>query len=328
MNLRMKQLAQIGFAILIMSTLCVAQGNSQCSTCPTPQVAYQPVTYQAAQPVVAYRPYNGWYPGKLIDRWRSRGLSTAVPTYTTSYTPYTVGYATQQVAYRPCITSYAPLAPACHQCARPVVMRPILSSPCSTCGCDSCSTCDCSPCSCTGCSSCSSCSTCSTPVNQATYTEPVCSSCTAGGSTAGQTSAGPPTPQPRLDKAPIYHSNRPQNENGGDPEGSIITEGNVIPEGSVIPEGNGNLDSQQNDPGPVESSGTSTYFELQAPKLLDPSDRTALRSSSRKPTVDVWTAVYRKSTNSSASNTSHQVRPAQSQAEIDAEGWTAVAPRH
>ena len=297
MKLRSIQLMLVGLAAVAMTAPLVTNASAQCTTCAVPTVAYRPV---AAQPVVAYRPYTGWYPGKWLDGWRSRRLTTAVPVYTASYAP-------QQVAYRPYITSFAPLAPACRECvqtvARPVVLQPILNS-CSTCGCDSCS--------------CSSCSACSAPVSQASYTEPACSSCAASGgpsyvtppSSSGQAIVGPPTPQPQLETSPPTTTFR-RSEGGQAPAG---TDGNSKPE-------------PQSDPGPADDSDASTFFDLRAPMLLDPSDRTARRSSSRKPTVDVWTAVYRRSTNAAATNTASQASHTRSQAAVDAEGWTAVEPR-
>jgi len=304
MKLRSIQLMLVGLAAVAIAAPLVTNASAQCTTCAVPTVAYQPV---AAQPVVAYRPYTGWYPGKWLDGWRSRRLTTAVPVYAASYAPQQVAYnyAPQQVAYRPYITSFAPLAPACSSCvqtvARPVVLQPILNACSSTCGCDPCS-----------------CSACSAPVSQASYTEPACSSCAASGgpsyvtppSSSGQAIVGPPTPQPQLETSPPTTTFRPS-EGGQAPAG---TDGNSKPE-------------PQSDPGPADDSDASTFFDLRAPMLLDPSDRTARRSSSRKPTVDVWTAVYRRSTNAAATNTASQASQTRSQAGIDAEEWTAVEPR-
>ena len=322
MKLRAMQSLLVGLVVVTMAALYVESVTAQCATtCAAPTTAfqtaaYQPVAYQVAQPA-AYRPYTGWYPGKFINLWRSRGLTTAAPVapnymaayapYTAGYSPYTARYAPRQVAYRPYVTSYALLAPACTSCvqtvARPVVMRPVIAASCSGCGCD--------PCSCSGCSACSG------SVSQASYTEPACSSCAASApiyttpsspaspSSIGQPIVGPQTPQPQLQPTPedsTYRSNRP-------------LEGSSSPQNS-----GGSAEEPQQDPGPADSSDSSTYFDLRAPKLLDPSDRTALRTSSRKPTVDVWTAVYRKAKTSRVSQVSHD----RAQAEIDAEGWTAV----
>lgn len=331
MNFCLTQSKLCGLVVFAMSLLVTDFADAQCSTCAAPTVAYQPVTYQAAQPVVAYR--DRWYLGRALDRWRSRGLSRTVPTYSTvgytpytasyvpytasyapatytaAYRPYTVGYASY---YRPYVTSYAPLTPACTTCAQTVARPVVLQPSCGSCGCDPCSCA--SPCtSCASpCSTCaSSCDSCSvSSVSQATYTQPSCSSCAASSTyttppsstySGTPSSAGPnvgqQTPQPQLEPTPgnsIYQSNRP--------------EGAPTPEPAQYP-------------GPED---TSTYHEMRAPKLLDPSDRTAFRTGSHGPTVDVWNAVYSKpEVRENTSQVSYQTR---SQEEIDAQGWNAVAP--
>lgn len=271
---------------------------AQCSTCPTPTVAYYQPT--VAQPTVVYQPVatqqvrTGWYPGRMFDRMRLRrwGVSTAVqPTYAAGYAPYTAAYAPQTAAYtpytaayayaptsytaayRPYVTSYAPLArttyyyPATQTVARRVVMSPVVSA-CNTCV-----------------TPCSTCSSCDTGVSQAVYGAPSsgCSTCATGTSAPTYSSgptAGPATPQPQL--APS--------------------------EGAPFESQYQETKKATTDPSP--ESDSSTYFE--APKLFNPQDRTASRSS-----VDVHNAAYRQpATNHTASHASAS--------ETDANGWYAV----
>jgi len=297
----------VAMVFVAMAMLTNDTANAQCSTCPMPTVAYQPVV---AQPVATVQ-YAGWYPGKLLDRWRLRnygvgsyGVAAPVaPTYTpytASYAPYTAGYAPYVSAYAPlrrtvfarplAHTAYYPASP-CSGCvqtvARPVVLSPVVHAGCSTCAVPSCG-------------GCSACSTIPMGVSQATYNQPNiqpgCSSCATSPAIPsysptpslvptgqGQT-VGPPTPQPRL----IPNEPAPSRSNYPDPQ-------------------------------PQEDLSTNTTFE--APQLLDPNDRTAQRASSGSPTVGVWNAVYRKS-----SGRVNQIssKPARTQAEIDAEGWQSV----
>ncbi len=345
--------------VLVAITLSVAgEASAQCATCAVPTVAYQPVV---AQPTVAYRPYTGWYPGKWLDQWRMRRSTVPAsraayaptysaayaptytaayaPAYTTAYAPtYTAAYApTYTAAYRPYLTSYAPLSAAvaapCNTCtqtvARQVLMRPVVVAP-------ACNTCSFTP-------SCG-CDACSTGLSQAHFneysSEPACSSC-AGGTvghvvppsysnapSAGAPIVGPPTGQPNYTNpvpAPAdsrYKSNRPLEGSGNRARGNRDSDS---PADGVDP-----LDEY--DPGPATDVDPSTYYN--APRLLDPRDRTAARSykkatrsykKSHQPTVDVWTAVYRGP--AKHRNISQASRRTRSQAEIDADGWTAV-PRN
>ena len=322
-----------GLVLVAMTVMLSGEVAAQCATCAAPTVAYQPV---AVQPAVAYRPYTGWYPGKLLDQWRMRGATT--PAYTASYSPYTAAYAPSYTAayspaytaaYTPYVSSYAPLsapvASGCNTCShtayyplaqtlsRQVVLRQVVAPACNTCSYTP--SCECSSC-------------CSTGVSQAAYVEPAyaapgCSSCAGGSASHAAPSVpyqspnsyespnvGPPTPQPRLEpepapQGPSYRSNK-HPARPGDLDAPAKEEADPFDEF---------------DPGPAGEVDPSTYFN--APRLLDPSDRTAVRSRSRKPTVDVWQAVYRKpATASQVSQTS--ARRARTQAEIDAEGWAPV----
>ncbi|NOZ40847.1 MAG: hypothetical protein GXP24_11560 [Planctomycetes bacterium] len=316
-----------GMVIVGMTLLFAVDASAQCATCPAPTVAYRPVV---AQPTVAYKPYTGWYPGKWVDQWRLRraGVGTTAPAYTAAYAPtytaayaptYTAAYASPNnytAAYRPYVTAYAPLSspivqtayyPVTQTVARQVLMRPVAVAP-------ACNTCNFTP-------SCG-CDVSSTGVSQAAYSEPGCSSC-AGGSSVGNVlppsnsglpNVGPQTPQPSFSPEPApanspYGANRPVE--GHDSH-------NVEPPADEVDP------LKEHDPGPAKTEvDPSTYYN--APRLLDPRDRTAARSykQSHKPTVEVWTAVYRgPAKHRNISNTNSQ--PQRSQAEIDADGWTAV----
>lgn len=338
MNSRICRFGLAGLILVATTLVVTGDVSAQCATCPAPTVAYQPVTaYQpvVAQPTVAYKPYTGWYPGKWLDQWRLRRANVAsAPAYTASYAPtsYTAAYApTYTAAYRPYVTSYAPLsapaaAPGCNTCAqtsyypvvqtvaRPVLMRPVVAAP-------ACGACSYTP-------SCG-CDTCSAGVSQAayaepSYTEPACSSCAGGGTvtnvvpptSSGNQSVGPPTPQPSLtpQAAPVdsrYESNRQ-------------LEGSGSREAESAPVNDDDDPLNEFDPGPTDTEADSSTYYYNAPQLLDPRDRTARSSSrSRKPTVEVWNAVYREPANHRRVSQSSSPRT-RTQAEIDADGWTAV----
>ena len=328
MNFSLTREVIAGFVLMATAVMLHNNAHAQCSTCATPTVAYQPVAVQPAtvyQPAVTYQ-YNGWYPGKLLDRMRLRryGVATAAApaysTYTASYAPYTAGYTPYVTAYAPLTRTtvahpivqtsyYQPMVAAspCSSCvqtvARPVVLSPVVTAGCSTCAV--------SPCG-----GCSACSTIPAEVSPATYTQPACSNCASGQATPSYTtpsleptypssgpSVGPPTPQPQL--APTEpvpsQSNYPKTPENGQ-EHDPLNHIDPLPREDV------------------DSGETSTYFE--APRLFAPQDRTAKRSNSKGPTVDVWNAVYHNSTNSAVNQTSH--KRSRTQAEIDADGWQAV----
>src|SRR5690242_16126900 len=70
--------------------------SAQCSTCATPTVAYSPVVAAPAVVAPTVVAYDGWYPGRLLDRMRLRrwtSAAPATPVYTAAYTPYTASYA-------------------------------------------------------------------------------------------------------------------------------------------------------------------------------------------------------------------------------------------
>jgi len=317
-----------GLVLVAMILVQTDSASAQCATCPVPTVAYSPVV---AQPTVAYRPYTGWYPGKWLDQWRMRraGVASPVPAYTAAYAPtYTAAYAptyraayapsytaSYTTAYRPYVTSFAPLsapvAAPCNTCvqtayypnfqtvARPVLMRPVIAAA-PACGCGA----------------------CSSGVSQAAYTEPACSSCAGGTVTdvvprgnSGLPSVGPPTGQPSF-APPVAAPEDTQYR------GKLPADGGDARE-SKVPAGSDVDPLENHDPGPAATeSDPSTYYN--APRLLDPRDRTVTRTNSRKPTVEVWNAVYRgPATTRKVSPTSARTR-VRTQAEIDADGWSAV----
>jgi len=335
------------FLLLIVATWSQSSDAiAQCATCQAPPVAYQSVTaYRpvalqpaVAQPVVAYKPYTGWYWGKWFDQQRIRREARAAyrvgyapyaavstPTYTAAYAP-----AVYTAAYQPYVTAYAPLArsapapytasaqtayyPIVQTVARQVVMQPVVAA-------TACDTCSFTPnCGCSACST--SCSACSVGVGQAVYNEPACSNCTVGRGTVALPSGssspnfGRQTPRPNLSPVPTpadsqYRSNRPVEGNHNHETDRTVDD---VDQG-VDQDDVDLLD--KNDPGPASEIDTSTYHN--APHLLDPRDRTA---QSRKPTVAVWTAVYRgPASNRRISPTSAHSR---SPTATDAHGWTAV----
>jgi len=257
---------------------------AQCDPCATQVVAYQPVV---AQPTVTFEEYRGWYPGKLLDRWRLRRAGYSGPTALTANfaptaTTQTVGFAPMSTS-RPHVTAFAPLSRT--TTARQVLMRPVVAaSPVIT-----------------------------TSATQSVACDP-CAACPTGASTFSTPSTdtnGSQTPQPYLspeEAAPLRSQYPP--ENGSQSNGS-----------SNRVNGSGNRNTGTRDPGPATNNqnqeDASTYLE--PPQLYNPSpkDRTARRGAS----VEVWNAVYHKPvTTSSVSETSDS----RTQAEIDADGWTSV----
>ncbi len=309
-----------GIVFAVATFVSVESTNAQCATCVTPTVAYQPVVVQQ----VAVPQRDKWYPGKYFDRMRLRRYTAAaplaytntgyaVPSYTASYAPYTASYAPYTAGYTPYVTAYAPLTRTvarplvqtsyyvpspCSSCvqtvARQVVLSPVLSSCGSTCGIPSCG----------GCSACSG-------VSQAGFTQAPCSNCAPSvgqpsyptSPAAGGSVIGAPTPQPQLspDEAAPIRSNYPA-EDAGSKEKSII---------DPVPQADG------------AESNTSTLFEAPPLLNLNPPDRTARRSSTNRPTVDVRNAIYRKSNSVGARQISF--KQSRTQAEIDADGWHAVS---
>ena len=340
-----------GMVLVALSWVVAGDASAQCSTCPVSTVAYQPAV---AQPTVAYQPYTGWYPGKWLDQWRLRraGVTATAPAYSAAYAPsytaayapsYTAAYAPSYTAYtsayrRPYVTAYAPLSYAaaapCNTCtqtvARQVLLRPVVAAPV-------CNTCDYTP----------SCG-CDAGVSQATYTEPYgapgCSGCDGGGSVSSN-----PLPSTHSHDSGNYDSGNHGNSGSYGQQTRQPDFSPVVPAleksrydsrrplgESKTQEGDTEADVEKtfDDPRPETDVDSSTYYynapRLNAPRLLDPSDRTARNVKTRsykqthKPTVDVWTAVYRGPAKHRNVSTISSRRPTRTQAEIDADGWTAV----
>lgn len=328
-------------AVFALSLVGLGVGGAaaqSCSTCATPTVAFAPVVPATT---VTLSPVTGWYPGRAFDNWRLRRwtnrqsfatttttfptfatTTTAAPTFaslqpvatTVGFAPTfvspqpvatTVGFAPTFVSSQPVATTvaFAPTAAveSCSACSSQVVLRPVVEASCPTCStctaapaCDACSAA--TPVSfeqpVSGCSSCAA-STATTPA----FTTPATSFPASGTSYPTPASSSDPiTPQPQL------------NETTPTPYGS-----NFPSSGATTPVAA---------PGPAAEDGKGASY-LEPPQLLGPNgDRTANR-----PSVDVWTAVYRgpataRSTSTSATAAPIQTRP--TQAELDAQGWHAV----
>ena len=278
---------------------------------------YQPAAYTAYSPAAYTSYYGGWYPGYWLDRIRTRlwGSPTtyvaAYPsTYAASYAPsYSVGYRpAYSVGYA---TSYA--APAV--------------------GCSSCSACPTCPSYSVGYSSCGTCTTCAAPaVSQAVYQQPAgCASCaTPAAVVAPAPAMAAPAPQGAAPPAPTPAPQSTYGTQNGAPP--YLSPGATVPErqqetqrpanGTQNGTQNGAQQEIQPEPGndtngkdPYDVNGeSSTYF--QAPKLFDPSDRTAQRSI-----APVTTALYEKPV--SYRNVSLQ-RITAEQAQLDAAGWISA----
>ncbi len=339
------RLVVAGIVLVALGWVVAGDASAQCSTCPVPTVAYQPVV---AQPAVAYQPYTGWYPGKWLDQWRLRraGVTAAAPAYSAAYAPsytaayapsYSAAYAPSYSAYtaayrRPHVTAYAPLSYAaaapCNTCtqtvARQVLLRPVVAAPV-------CNTCDYTP-SC-GCDAGVSQAAYTQPYSQPAYSEPGCSSCDGGGSVSSNvlppirsydsrnepSIIGSQTPLPDYSSSPVVPAPEKSRYDSRRPIGDDSRHDDEA-------EAKDRLDER--DPRPESDADSSTYYN--APRLLDPRDRTARNfktrsyKQTRKPTVDVWTAVYRGPAKHRNVSTTSSRRPTRTQAEIDADGWTAV----
>ncbi len=310
----MKQLLKSAVVGACLGAICLVTTNStsaQCSTCPTPVVAFQPVVQPTT---VTYTPVTGWYPGRMLDNWRMRRWGFSAPVAVTSVAPTTVGFAPTTVGFAPTSTfvpqtvgfapvttvGFAPMATSVNHVTafaplgqRQVLMRPVVvESPVISSGCTTCA----AAVPCSTCSSCEPCSNCASG-SSITYASPS----TSSPMPSSQMSAPSLTPQ---EAAPLRTEYPPASND-------------------VTPPANSDV-NPPNDPGPAGSgSRSSTYFE--APKLFNPQDRTAqdeaAKPINRAPSVDVWTAVYSKPvTTDNISTTTTQ----RSQAEIDAAGWHSV----
>ncbi|MEM9657621.1 MAG: hypothetical protein AAF961_04595 [Planctomycetota bacterium] len=326
------------------------------------QPAVQPTV--AYQPVVTYQEQSSWYLGRMFDRWRlrrynrraARSAATA-----TAAAPYTVGYAptVYTPTATPYVTAYAPMQRAvtqttyqpvtsvssCSGCAqttyrpimtqtyapatvyRPVVMRPVIAaSPIVQTGCNTCMTS--SPCSaCDSGSACSSCSGATTVYGTSTY----------GASSGGCSSCAGATPSityPSSDAATLTPSITPSitPSTAGGSSGPVV--GPTTPQPTLEPSvatpdssyfrgtGGGATEAGAAEtPTPAEGEASGASTRLEAPQLLQPknADRTA-----RRPSVDVWQAVYQKpATNAEVRPTSAKRAARPLDAEENPDGWYA-----
>lgn len=358
--------AALGFVAAVAVATFVGSASpalAQCSTCPTPTVAFSPVVQPVTvAPVVVAQPVRtGWYPGRMFDNWRLNRWSAHNPTLVAPATVQTVGFAptvqtvgfaptvqtvnfaptvqTVNFAPAPFVTAYAPMqrtvvgfAPTATTVFSPAIIEPVVS------GCSTCATA----------SPCSSCAGATTVVEQATFTSPVstvapasgCSSCAAESSSGAtyyqQAPASAPAPTyspvpqvaapPSSANPPIPQPALPANE----PAPAAQNYGAQRP-ASETPAVAPAAEKSVIDPTPAPDAdaatdGTSTSFEFKAPPLLGPqNDRTANR-----PTVDIHDAVYRqpaRKANVSTTTVAKPVTPVSTAPQAAASGWTTVSER-
>lgn len=268
---------------------------------PTYNTAYAPVAYTTAY-APAYTTYNsGWYPGRFLGRvnrsiWGQPTTTYYAPTYTAAYAPaYTAGYAPTYTAGYATTAYYA--APACSSCSAGYAPAPA----CSTC----------SACSASYAPACSSCSTCDACSGSVSVVEAPCSNCTASAVAPAaytETVVAPPA-------ASTYGTQSTPSTATQEPTPALPPDANV-PGERTLREADKPAPADPLELEPTAEPADDSATNLQAPKLFDPSDRTA----SRHP-APVWTAVYHK-----VSGTKAAAQPISwQQAERDAEGWSSAA---
>lgn len=297
------------FLGLFLFTLFPASAvQGQCITCASP-ISCDPCNpCQAIScpvvPTYAYLPAysTGWYPGKLIHEWSMRRQARLAASATTYYQPLsqTVPVTTYQpvTTCDPCsgcpVTSYRPVTALASQTCyipttayRPTLFRPLFSRPLFGSAYYSPAVIPLS--SCNPCAISSSCSTSGYEV--ASYTEPSsCCTPTYGGSDSAVSSTyldGEATPQPQLPAEPTPVETRKPVEDSG------------------------------TDSGTEEKSTDANSAGFEAPRIVDPRERTAHWNS-----IPVQTAVYHKSVQPYSENEPQPTprRPIQP----DAAGWYSV----
>jgi hypothetical protein len=106
-----------------------------------------------------------------------------------------------------------------------------------------------------------------------------------------------------------------------EPSPTLAPDANVAPERSTIETQKPVPADPPLQPEPASTDTTDESATFQAPKLLDPNDRTAERHM-----APVWTAVYHKVGGAAPAAQPIAVQASsQSQAERDAVGWTSAA---
>jgi hypothetical protein len=327
-------------ALLLFAAPFATQANAQCCGMPATTAYYPTTAYTAAYPAQS----TGWYPGYWLQRITSRLFGspstyvTAYPTtayyagyapaYTAAYRPaYTVGYATTSYAAPMSYaapTSYAAPAPACPTCpsysaSYAPVQQVTVQSACP--------------------SGCAPCTAGASYVPQQSYSgqsgaygvqaesygasagsPSCCQPAASGAQPATYTAPSPsgPAPTPALQRTFEAQNAAPSL----DPTTSVPER----QQDAQRPPTNDANDTQQPiQPEPAEENGfdpykveeeNSTYF--QAPKLFDPSDRTARRN-----VAPVVTAVYQKPADAPNSTSAQPI--SLQQAELDAMGWVSAS---
>ncbi|MEM6799497.1 MAG: hypothetical protein AAF589_08280 [Planctomycetota bacterium] len=331
---------RFGLTAALAAAFLVAAGSTaraQCNACAQPvyaaapvaqpTVAYSPVLAPAPAPAgyQAYRPYDGWYPGKYLGRaltWPFRAIDQAVaPLTAPPVVAAPVAAPTQTfvtAAYRPTypLNYTVGYAPAVQTVARPVTLTAL--SPCG-----------CGPVCSSGCSTCAS-SGVTTAGFETSYT-PGCSSCASQPAPASYESyetptySSPsnrslqPTPAPAIspnERVPESRVQRPDFDQYNPPSYEAPAE--ESPNDASILQGDGSGTRGGPD------ADASSYWD--APQLFDARDRSAQRPRTQRPSANVWNAVYHQS--ASAANrsaayrpTSYQPAPAKRNAQVGASGW-------
>lgn len=333
------KLCLVAVAAWIVAVAGASSALAFCSSCsgsaaPAYSVGYAaPVTYSAAYAptyTTAYAPtyttyyrsgwnWGGWWGRSNRSVWGTPTTTYYAPVYTAGYA--TTAYYAPSVAYAAptcstCTASYAPACSTCGTCSTCTASYAPACSACSTCG--GCSSCDAGVITTAGVATVSSgCPSCSAgTVTQSTYLESTPSSSTSTTSTTEPS----PTLAPNANVAPertLQQADKPITpEPAADAGGAGVAPGE---HGSTSTPTSGKESSS-------ESGGTSSAddpsAQFEAPKLLDPNDRTAARHM-----APVWTAVYHKVNGAApaAQAIAHQ-RPTTgpSQEELDAAGWASA----
>ena len=322
----------IAMAALTLPACLTGTASAQCCGGAPTTAFYQPAAYTAYSPVAVQTVNTGWYPGYFLDRIRTR-LFGSPSTYVAAYpSTYVASYPSTYVASYPSsyMASYAPTytssysmgyatsyAAPCTSCApvQQVTMRPVCATACSP-------VCPCDPCS-------------AGAVSQAGYQESVgCPSCSVASQGALQQGTYGPQQGTYGPQQGTYGS---QQGSYGMPPASGSGQPELAPESQVPQERIQNRPTTENNQQPIQPApgndngaedelekvlegddqDSSTYFE--APKLFNPKDRTALRS-----TGAVRTALYERPV--TYRQVSSAARPVTAeQAKRDAAGWVSAS---
>ncbi|QDS99029.1 hypothetical protein [Adhaeretor mobilis] len=341
--------------------LAVAQCDT-CATPTVAYQPVQPVAVVATQQRTGW--YPGRLLDRLRMRtWGAQPVAAptyAAPTYTAAYapttysagySPYTAGYAPYTASSTPYVTAYAPLQRTT-VLYRSVALRPVIADA----GCSTCNYTPATPCSDCGVSQAAysaptgGCSNCEASSGTPSYAYEDGGSWRSSEDYGSGASPDPATPQPALEPEPAsersyyrgeslasarelaalrdridqlerereaytsrYREESPQRE----PEESILRKAPAEEDDfdSGFP---GKFDPDQYNPDSDEGDSDASY-NTPSWKLPE-SNQTA-----RGPSVNVWNAVYKRSApHSQQVSTRRSVSKPLTQAEIDAQGWSAV----